>query len=260
MTSVQRGPTYRLSEEGSIIAEAAFWGFVAGSSLLVGAVVALTLEPRPPIIGAVMAFGAGAMISAVSYDLVQESLDTGDSKVVAAGLAVGAVTFFLGDLLIDRSGGEHRKRSTGQQSAGNAKAIFMGTLLDGIPESFVIGLILVSGGSISTAFVASVFLSNLPESMAATSGLDRAGWPPSRIYLMWASVVMTAVLSAMGGYAFYSTSGSGGGSFVRAFAAGALLTMLADTMLPEAYEYRGKLVGLLTVVGFGVAVALSQVG
>jgi zinc transporter, ZIP family len=238
--------------------EAAFWGFVAGSSLLIGAFIAYTFDLPRPVIGAVMAFGAGAMISAVSYDLVLESLDAGESGSVAIGLVTGALAFFVGDLIIDRYGGEHRKRMSGEQSSGNGPAIFMGTLLDGIPETFVIGLTLVTGGSVSAAFVASVFMSNLPEAMAATNGLKLAGWPRSRIYGMWTATVVVSIGCAVGGFAYYSNHAGAAGGFVKAFAAGALLTMIADSMLPEAFEYRGRLSGLLTVLGFGVAVAISQ--
>jgi zinc transporter, ZIP family len=237
--------------------EAAFWGFVAGSSLLAGAFLASTFDLSRKVIGGVMAFGAGAMISAVSYDLVLDSLESGGSWRVAWGLAAGALAFFFGDLIIDRRGGSDRKRSTGEQSSGNAQAIFLGTLLDGIPESFVIGLTLVTGGSVSAAFVVSVFMSNLPESMAATSGLLRAGWESSHVYWMWVAVLAASVVAAAAGYIYFKNS-TAGGEFVSSFAAGALLTMLADTMLPEAFEFRGKLVGLLTVLGFGVAVAISQ--
>jgi zinc transporter, ZIP family len=238
--------------------EAALWAFLGAVSLLIGMALAFLLRPGQRTIGLVMAFGAGAMISAVSFELVEEALDAGAPVQATLGLAAGAVVFFLGDRLISRGGGGGRKRSTGEQSAGSPLAIVLGAVLDGVPESMIVGLSLVLGGGVSASFVAATFLSNLPEAMAASTGLREAGWRRSKILRLWLLVVAVSVAAGVLGYALFDASSGWTGAFIQAFAAGALLTMLADTMMPEAFEFGGKLVGLLTVAGFGAALAIAQ--
>jgi zinc transporter, ZIP family len=243
------------------VAEAALWGLVAGSSLLLGALVATLLKPGQAVIGSVMGFGAGVLISAVAYELVDEAFQAADgSGRAAAGLAAGALAFYLGDLYIDRRGGAHRKRSSGRQSEGTSQAIVLGTVLDGIPEGIVIGVSLIGGGGVSVAVIAAVFLSNLPESIAATTGLERAGFPRRRMLRMWCLIALAVTVSSLVGFAVFDTASPETIAFVQGFAGGALLTMLADTMMPEAYEQGGKAVGLLTVLGFALAFALTTIG
>jgi ZIP family zinc transporter len=234
------------------------WGILASASLLLGGILALRFRVGPRLLGIVMAFGAGVLISAVSYELVLDAFETsGGSGAVALGLAVGCAVFFAGDALIDRLGGAHRKRSGGQQAGGSALAILLGIVLDGIPESIVLGLTLLQGGEVSIAFLAAVFLSNLPEAVAATTGLAAAGWARSRILGIWILVMLVSGVAALAGYGLFDGASPSTIAFVNAFAAGAILTMLADTMMPEAFEHGGKLVGIFTTLGFAVAVALT---
>ncbi|HLA16631.1 MAG TPA: hypothetical protein VJZ72_06980, partial [Candidatus Limnocylindrales bacterium] len=219
--------------------------------------IAFGLRPSARALGYVMAFGAGALISAVSFELVLDSFDSDRPLVLVAGMAAGAVAFFVGDLAIDRMGGEHRKRSTGRQAEGSPLAIVLGAALDGIPESLVLGISVAMGGQVGVAFLVATFLSNLPESMAASSGLELAGWRRRNIRGLWLLVVAASIVAVVVGYAFASTVEVGSG-FVPAFAAGAILTMLADTMMPEAYESSGPAVGLATVGGFLLAFFLSS--
>jgi ZIP family zinc transporter len=237
--------------------EAASWGLIAASSLVIGSALTFWLKPSRRLIGLIMAFGAGTLISAIAYDLVEDAAASGRSLALAAGLALGAITFFVGDWWVDRAGGEHRKRSGGEQAQGNSFGIFIGTLLDGIPESFILGASLVAGGGVSITFLGAVFISNLPEAMGATTGMITAGWPKQRIIGIWSAVAAAAAVAAVSGYAL-TASLSLDGVLAQAFAAGALLTMLSDSMLPEAHENGGNAVGLLTVLGFAVAFALSQ--
>jgi ZIP family zinc transporter len=238
--------------------EAAAFGALGAASLLLGAGLTYWLHPSRVVIGCVMAFGAGTLISAVSFELVLDSLEMGRPVELATGLSLGAVAFFAGDAWIDRSGGGKRKRSTGEQADGSPLAIVLGTLLDGVPESFILGLTVVTGGSVSIAFLAAVFLSNLPEAMAASYGLDEAGWKRSSAVLMWGGLVALSAVSAAAGFGIFSAVPNFEGASIQAFAAGALLTMLADTMMPEAFEFSGRAVGLFTVLGFGVAIAISS--
>ena len=237
--------------------EAAFWSLLGACSLLIGVEVALALRPSQRVIGLVMAFGAGAMISAVAYDLVLEAAEHDEFARVAAGMALGSGAFLTGDLLIGKAGGAHRKSSTGEQQEGSPLAIVLGAALDGIPEALIIGLSIVLTGSASISFVVATFLSNFPESMAATSGLADAGWQSARIRLLWLSVVGVSVLSGALGYAIFNSQPQSTGASVSGFAAGALLTMLADTMMPEAFQFGGRLVGLFTVAGFVTAFAVA---
>jgi len=237
---------------------AGLWGLLAASSLLIGALVSFTLSPNRRTIGLVMGFGSGVLISAVAYDLVDESLKIGEPGAVAAGLAAGALAFFSGDLLIARHGGADRKRSHGEQDAGKPKAIVLGTVLDGVPESIVIGLSLIGGGGVSVAVIAAVFLSNLPESIAASTGLDKAGFGRARIVRMWIAITVVSAAASAIGFGAFDGADPDLIAFTQAFAGGALLTMLADTMMPEAFEQGGRAVGLLTVLGFAVAFALTN--
>jgi ZIP family zinc transporter len=237
--------------------EAALWSFAGACSLLIGVELALALRPAQRVIGLVMAFGAGAMISAVAYELVLEAVEHDEYPPVVIGMALGSCAFLAGNVLIDRAGGAGRKRSTGEQQEGSPLAIVLGAALDGVPESVIIGLTVVLSGGASASFVVATFLSNLPESMAATSGLTRAGWAARNIRFLWLSVVGLSVVAGAVGYLIFEKVSSGTGAFVEGFAAGALLTMLADTMMPEAFHFGGKLVGIFTVAGFACAFLIA---
>jgi ZIP family zinc transporter len=229
--------------------EAAFWGLVGGIALVVGAAIALV--PRRPIseraVAFVMAFGAGVLVSAISFDLTEEALGLGGGDATALGLAAGALVYFGGDRLLNRGG----------SGDDDARGIVLGALLDGIPESAAIGLTLVTGGSVSTSFVVAVFLSNLPESISASSGLEKAGHPKRRIYGLWLVIAAVSAIAAGLGYELLGDATGNGLAFINAFAAGAILCMLADTMIPKAFKEGGDKVGLVTVLGFALAALLS---
>jgi zinc transporter, ZIP family len=241
------------------VSEALAWGLIAASSLVLGGVLALRLSIGLRPIGLVMGFGAGVLISAVAYELVADAFGTaGGSGAVALGLLAGAFTFYFGDLAIDRFGGEGRKSAAGGQEVGSALAIVLGTVLDGIPESIVLGLSLLEGGGVSVAMLAAVFLSNLPEALSSSAGLSKSGWDDKGILGLWVVVTMVSGISALAGYAFFDGAPVATIAFVQAFAGGALLTMLADTMMPEAFRYGGKQVGLVTTLGFALAFSITM--
>jgi ZIP family zinc transporter len=241
------------------VAEAFGWGTLAASSLVLGGILALWLPIGKRLLGLIMAFGAGVLISAVAFELVEDAAETSaGSGGVALGLLAGCAVFYTGDALIDRLGGSHRKHSGGKQASGSGPAIVLGIVLDGIPESVVLGLTVLQGGSVSAAFLFAVFLSNLPEAIAATSGLAAAGWRRSRLLGLWVLVALVSGLAALLGYAVFDAAAPSTIAFVQSFAAGAILTMLADTMMPEAFEHGGKLVGILTTIGFAVAFAITS--
>jgi len=237
---------------------AALLGVLASSALVIGALLALWMRPSNKTVGLIMGFGAGALISAVAYELVEEAISAGAH--VAAGLSLGALVYFAGDWLVDRRGGQDRKDIAGGASAGSGQAIFLGTLLDGIPESFVLGAGFALGEPVELAFLIAVFISNLPEAMAATSSLQSAGRTRGGILIMWLWLVLGSAIAAAAGYFVVLVIPSAEGAFAQAFAAGAVLTMLADAMMPEAFQHGGRVAGLVTVLGFAVATALSFAG
>jgi ZIP family zinc transporter len=240
--------------------EAGFWGLVGGFALLIGAAVGLKVPASQRVVGLVMAFGAGVLISALSFELTEEAFERGGIDAVAFGLAGGAIAFFAGDLIIDRRGGNHRKRSGGEQTGGSPTAIVLGALLDGIPESVAIGVSLVGGGTVATPVVVAVFLSNVPESLAAAKGLIKAGHSQRYVMGLWTAVTIVSAVAAAAGYALLGDASGNVVAAIEAFAAGAILTMLADTMMPEAFQHGGATVGLVTVLGFALAFYLSTMG
>lgn len=241
--------------------EAFAQGLLAASSLLIGALVAMRRPMADRRLGMIMAFGAGILISSVAYELVGEAFDTSaGTGGVGIGLLTGALAFFAGDLVIDRLGGEHRKDSAGGQATGSALGIVLGTVLDGIPESVVLGVGLLSGTEVSVAMFVAVFVSNLPEAIASTSGLRTAGWSKIRLVELWSGIALASGLSAAFGYVAFDGASPATVAFVLAFAGGAVLTMLADTMMPEAFEHSGPATGVITTIGFGLGFALATLG
>jgi ZIP family zinc transporter len=236
--------------------EAFGWGAVGASALLVGALVAYLLAPSRSVIAVVMALGTGLLTGSVSFELIDEALKTRTVGWVSLLVLVGAAVFTVGDWLLERGGGGKRKDPSGAQAEGAPLAIVLGSVLDGIPESFVLGLTVLQGG-VSLSLLAGVVLSNLPEGMSSSSGLKAAGWPRCRVVLMWLAVVAVSALSAAAGYVMLDPASGHTGALVQAFAAGALLAMLADTLLPEAYAVEGVMTGPLVVAGFAVSIALS---
>jgi len=240
--------------------EAFAWGFIAASSLLLGGLLALRRPIGLRALGLVMGFGSGVLISAVAYELVQDAFGTaGGSGAVGLGLFAGAIAFYLGDIAIDSFGGEGRKSAAGGQDEGSGLAILLGIILDGIPESIVLGLSLLGSRGFSVAILAAVFLSNLPEALSSTAGLSKSGWSGVRIFGLWASVTVACALSSLAGFALFDGASPETVAFVQAFAGGALLTMLADTMMPEAFRYGGREVGLATTLGFALAFLITTI-
>lgn len=233
---------------------ATMWGGLAATSLLVGYLLARRrLSNRT--LGLIMGVGAGALISAIAYELVPESALGGPGTALA--FALGALTFFSADWLIDRRGGANRKAFAENQAKGSGAAIFIGTLLDNIPESIILGMGLAVGGTINVAFLVAVFVSNLPEGVAGSVNLEKAGYSRPRVFRLWVMLIIVSALCAGLGYLLFTWLPGADGRRVQAFAAGAMLTMLADAMMPEAFEHGGITVGLATVMGFLLAAVLS---
>ena len=239
--------------------EAGLWGLFAASSLLVGAAAGYLVAIPRHAIALIMAFGAGVLISAVAFELTEEAFRIGGADAVALGLGAGAIAFFAGDWWIDRMGGAMRKRPGMEQAEGNAKAIAFGAALDAGPESAAIGLSLLEGSGVSAALVGAVFLSNVPEALSSSAGSRNAGVGLGAVIARWVGIVAFSGVAAALGYVLLDDASANLVAWTQAFAGGAVLCMLADTMMPEAFEDydRKPAVGLVVVLGFATAFLLS---
>lgn len=239
--------------------EAIFWSALATGTILVGMVMAYRNMVSLRWTGLIMAFGAGAIISATAYQLVLGAVveDRGAELVVMLGMAGGALTFYLADRWVDHRGGADRLDFDGAQSGGSGTGILLGSLLDGVPESLVLGLSLVHSPQVSMAFIFAVAISNVPQGLGGTVGMLASGWPKPKITRLWLAVCGLSVLAAALGYGLGQVFSGANGAGVDAFAAGALLVMLTDSMIPESFEHGGRETGLALVLGFGVAVAMA---
>ncbi len=224
---------------------ALLWGAVAAASLVIGGFLGLAREWPDKLVGAVLAFGAGALISAVSFDLFEEGLQLAGGVPVAIGLTLGALTYFTLDRVVE------------QRVPGAGAALALGALLDGIPEQAVLGIGLASGEGISISLLAAIFVSNLPEAIGASTDLRKARRSKATIMRMWGAVAVVCMLATIVGFAIADATSGDFKAGINGFAAGALLVMLVDSMIPDATEKAGRIAGLLTVLGFAVAAGLS---
>jgi ZIP family zinc transporter len=245
--------------------QALLWGTVAGAALVLGSAIAWKWTIAPKIVSSIMSFGAGVLISALSFDLVDEAEQGGGLWPTVAGFLAGALVYVGANALLARRGAKHRKRSGGKQPSekdkpGSGTAIAIGALLDGIPESVVLGLGLVSGGSVSTAVLAAVFISNVPEGLSSTAGMKKSGRSAGYVFGVWGGIALISGLASLIGYASLQNAPAEMVAFITAIAAGAILAMLADTMIPEAFEEHHVLTGLIAAVGFLAAFTISQAG
>ena len=239
--------------------EALGWGALAASSLIVGALLGLARPWPERAIGIVLAFGAGALISAVSFDLAEEGVQLGGSDSVALGLAVGALTYFLADRAVERLGQPRRAGPAGASAStpDGGTALALGAFLDGIPEQMVLGIGLAAGDGVSVGLLAAIFVSNLPEAVGSATEMRAAGRSRAVICGLWTIVAMICTLATVAGYGIADGASGDLQATINGFAAGALLVMLIDSMIPEAARQAGKVAGLVTVLGFAVAAGLS---
>jgi len=201
-------------------------------------------------------FGVGALISSISFELVLPALDLASTAQVSLGLMVGALVFFFGDMIIDRMGGSRRKNPDGPEESSSGLGIVLGTVLDGVPESAVLGMTLATGDGVSVALLSAIWISNFPEALGATVGLEKSGTSKKSIRLLWWGIALVSAISAAIGYLVVTNVSGKTGAFVQAFAAGALLTLIADETAPEAYSRAAKAACIATALGFILAVFL----
>ncbi|ONF96087.1 ZIP family metal transporter [Sphingomonas jeddahensis] len=246
---------------------AGFWGAVGGSALVLGAAIAWIASLPQRLIAAIMAIGSGVLISAVAFDLMDEAFEQGGFDSTAIGFLGGAVIYTAANIIVSRRGARHRKRSGSNPDArqphaeaSSGVAIAIGALLDGIPESIVIGVSLLDGGGVNAVTVAAVFLSNVPEGLSSAAGMKKAGRSAAYVFGVWGGIALASGVAAMIGNVALAGASPDAIAAVTALAAGAILAMLVDTMIPEATEATHDYSGLIAVTGFLLAFVLSKSG
>jgi zinc transporter, ZIP family len=245
--------------------QAGLWGLLAGGALVVGAAVAWFVRVPQRLIAGVMAFGAGVLISALAFELMEDAYERGGLDSTGLGFIGGAALYTGANWVLSWYGAKHRKRSGDQQPSesdddGSGMAIAVGALLDGIPESMVIGLSLLQGGSVSFVVVIAIFLSNIPEGLSSAAGMKNAGRPAAYVFGVWTAIAVASGIAAWAGYVVFQDVSPEIVAATTAIAAGAILSMLADTRIPEAFEHTHNAAGLITVIGFFAAFVLSKLG
>jgi len=247
----------------SPVIQATFWGFVSGGALLLGASVGYLTDVPRRVVAGIMAFGSGVLISALSFELMEVAFRESGLAASASGFLAGATLYALANRWLATRGARHRKRSGDQQSKeedqeGSGAAIAVGALLDGVPESIAIGLSILHGGAVSIATVAAIFLSNLPEGLSSSAGMRKAGRSASYVFGIWAAIAAACGLSSLAGYVLFDGLSPFVLAMTTALAAGAMLTMIVDTMIPEAFAETHDWTGLIAVIGFLVSFTLTQ--
>ena len=236
---------------------------LSGGALLLGAAVGYFVGVPQRLIAGIMAFGSGVLFSALSFELVDEAYRTGGFRATATGFLSGAIVYTAANYVLSRRGAANRKRSGQKQTsedeqAGSGLALAVGALLDGIPESIVIGLSLLGGKGVSVVAVVAVFLSNIPEGLSSAAGMKQAGRSAGYVMGVWGGIALVSGVSALLGYTVFQQYSSAVIAFTMTVAAGAILAMIVDTMIPEAFEKTHEFAGLITVIGFLLAFLLSK--
>jgi ZIP family zinc transporter len=233
-------------------------GALAGAALLIGAAIAWFVHVPRAVVAGIMAFGSGVLISALAFDLVQEAEETGGTGPTVLGFLAGAIAYVVANIALDRVGARKRLR-TGKGKSGSGTGIAVGALLDGVPESAVLGLSMVGGSGVSVPILAAIFISNIPEGLASTADLKRDNRGLRYVVALWAGIAFACAISSLLGFVLLDTASPQVTAVINAIAAGAILAMICDTMIPEAFDRARALTGLLATVGFLTSFAIHQV-
>ena len=220
-------------------------GAIAQSSLLLAGLLVFWVTVPRRVVGIMAGFGAGALLAAVSFDLIAEAEGL-DGWELGLWMLVGVAVFLVGDRIVERR--------FGSEGTGGAMGIVVGSVVDGVPESIIFGIQLATGLPVSASFLAAVLISNIPQAIAPSADLAAAGWGARRLGRLWLLVVLACGVAAALGYAGANASGDITGARMAALAAGGLLAMMTNSLMPFAYERGGEFAGLATVVGFCLAI------
>jgi ZIP family zinc transporter len=232
-------------------------GLAAGGALLAGAVIAWFVKVPGPIVAGIMAFGAGVLISALAFDLVGEAIVEAGLEATVAGFAVGAVIYVFANILLDKKDVRNR-RGGNEDSPGTGTGIALGALLDGIPESMVLGLSMVAGHGVSVPILTAIIISNVPEGLSSTAELKATGKKASYVFLLWGGIALSAAVASLLGFIVLADASSGLTGFITALAAGAMLAMICDTMIPDAFRRAHNYTGLLATLGFLTSLVIHE--
>lgn len=222
-------------------------GAASQLSLILSGLMAFVVSVPKPLVGGLAAFGAGALIAAIARDLLPAA-HVLPLLQVSLWSMLGAVVFIVGERYVDRK--------FGADGAAGALGIVVGAVVDGVPESIIFGIQLASGEPLSMAFVAAVFVSNIPQAIAPSADLAATGWSWRRVTGLWSCVVLACGLASVIGYASVSAGPAVHGARMAAFASGGILAMLSDSLIPFAHD-RSSQAGFWTVVGFCASFAIS---
>ena len=242
------------------------WGFVASIPLIAGAVLTSYLNLRKGIIASIMAFGAGVLIAALTFSLIEEAYNlVNDIVIVVFGFALGGLSYSIANHILNkRSGTKNRKRSHGENAGGGKDAsgiaLMVGSLMDNIPENMALGISIVAGGTVNLVLIVAIFISNFPEGLASSQGMKSNGKSVKQIILLWAVVVVIGTASAAIGFSILAKVIKEIVSIALSYASGAILVMLAESMIPEAFEEGGSKIGLAAMAGFALAFVLGRLG
>lgn len=235
------------------------YGLVSVLPLILGSFLGAFLHVKEKYLGAISAFGAGALLAALTFSLMEESFKLGGLDNAIMGFVIGGIVFVLGDLLVIKIGGRGHKRSYDVESS-TGWGIVLGAILDGIPESIALGVSLVLDKKVGLLVLVAIILANLPEAISSAYDLKRTQKSSKKIITIWAIVALTSFIFVIFGYLFSWQISLNLIATFQSFAAGAILAMLAVIMMPEAYKESGIDASLATVSGFLVIFILSKAG
>ena len=231
-------------------------GLLAGGALFVGALIAWFVNVPPRVVASIMAFGAGVLISALAFDLVGEAVAESGMWPTVSGFAVGAVVYVGVNILLDARDARNRRGSS--EGPGTGTGIAVGALLDGVPESMVLGLSMLAGHGVSVPILTAVIISNLPEGLSSTAELKTAGKKPRFVFLLWGGIALAAAISSLLGFTILADAPVELTGFITSLAAGAMLAMICDTMIPDAFRKAHNYTGLLATLGFLASFVIHQ--